>query len=143
MFGRLFCWLFVLTLSIEVALAIDTNAIAQKYFGNDSEWYANRIPFFESSDRNLDEIYYYRWQLFRAHQRDLGHEYGYITTEFLDNVSWQFSPWASLNDATGLYAIFMILWFELKQPVDLGNTTHVSIFQCCSRFPSKRRSLVS
>lgn len=103
MFACLVCWSFFLTLCAEVAHAIDTNAIAQKYFGNDTEWYANRIPFFESSDNKLDEIYYYRWQVFRAHQRDLGHDYGFITTEFADDVGWQLQPWASLNDATGFH----------------------------------------
>ncbi len=43
-------------------------------------WYQDRIPFFEASDANITEVYYYRWNVFRAHQRDLGAQ-GYITTE--------------------------------------------------------------
>ncbi|MCO5590106.1 hypothetical protein L7F22_044075 [Adiantum nelumboides] len=83
--------------------ALDKTSILQKYFGNDAEWYSDRIAFFDSSDKRLNEIYYYRWQIFRAHQRDLGNDYGFITTEFADDVSWQLSPWASLNDATGFH----------------------------------------
>jgi hypothetical protein len=60
------------------------------------------IPLFESSDQKLDQIYYYRWSVFRAHQRDLGPR-GYISTEFLDDVGWQREPYASLNDATGFH----------------------------------------
>lgn len=84
------------------AAAIDTAKVAAARFGNDAPWYQGRIPFFESADPEIDEIYYYRWALFRAHQRDLGAE-GYISTEFLDDVSWQRQPYASLNDATGFH----------------------------------------
>lgn len=82
--------------------AMDTRRIALERFGNDAPWYEERIPFFESADPRLDAVYYYRWALFRAHQRDLGTE-GYISTEFLDDVSWQREPFASLNDATGFH----------------------------------------
>ena len=41
-------------------------------------------------------------RIVRAHQRDLGQE-GYVTTEFLDDVSWQREPRATLNDATGFH----------------------------------------
>lgn len=76
--------------------------IAKQQFGNDAAWYQNNIPFFESSDTQLDEVYYYRWSIVRAHQRDLGAQ-GFITTEFLNDVGWQRWPWASLNDATGFH----------------------------------------
>jgi hypothetical protein len=81
---------------------LDAHAVAQARFGNDAAWYENNIPLFESSDPKLDEVYYYRWSVFRAHQRDLGPR-GYITTEFLDDVGWQRWPYASLNDATGFH----------------------------------------
>ncbi|KAF2849117.1 six-hairpin glycosidase [Plenodomus tracheiphilus IPT5] len=83
---------------------LDSNALASKYFGNDAPWYLNRIPFFESSDQKLTDVYYYRWKVFRTHQRDLGAS-GFISTEFLDDVSWQTKPWASLNDATGFHLL--------------------------------------
>ena len=82
--------------------AMDIAAIAAQRFGNDAPWYRDRIPFFESADPALDAVYYYRWSLFRAHQRDLG-EQGYISTEFLDDVDWQRHPYASLNDASGFH----------------------------------------
>jgi hypothetical protein len=83
-------------------VAMDTHAIATQRFGNDAPWYQDRIPFFESADPKLDAVYYYRWQVFRGHQRDLGEE-GYITTEFFDDVDWQRHPYASLNDASGFH----------------------------------------
>ncbi|CEH13083.1 glycogen debranching enzyme [Ceraceosorus bombacis] len=81
--------------------AIDTNAVLARRFGNDSAWYKERIPFFESSDAKLDEIFYYRLSLLRSHQRNLGSQHGYVTTEFLNDVSWALAPWGTLNDATG------------------------------------------
>lgn len=95
----------VSTLAIGAAPAqeqMDTKRIAAQHFGNDAPWYQDRIPFFESSDPKITQVYYYRWALYRAHQRDLGEE-GYISTEFMDDVSWQREPFASLNDATGFH----------------------------------------
>lgn len=82
--------------------SIDHRGLAIGYFGNDAPWYEVRIPFFESADPKIDAVYYYRWSIFRAHQRDLG-EIGYITTEFADDVDWQREPYASLNDASGFH----------------------------------------
>lgn len=91
--------------SIRHALAVlNADALASQYFGNDAPWYRERIPFFESSDKDITDVYYYRWKIFRAHQRDLGPN-GFISTEFLDDVGWQTAPWASLNDATGFHLL--------------------------------------
>jgi hypothetical protein len=84
--------------------ALDVEAIVNKYYGNDAAWYRDRIPLFDSSDPDITDVYYYRWSIFRAHQRDLGSN-GYISTEFLDDVGWQTMPWASLNDATGFHLL--------------------------------------
>ncbi|KAI0428930.1 six-hairpin glycosidase [Xylaria sp. FL1042] len=87
------------SLGPQVIAGLDRGTLAKQYFGNDAPWYQDRIPFFEASDANITEVYYYRWNIFRAHQRDLGAQ-GYITTEFIDDVSWQFFPSAFLDDAT-------------------------------------------
>ncbi|CZT18079.1 uncharacterized protein RCC_03918 [Ramularia collo-cygni] len=81
---------------------LDTAALATRYFGNDSPWYRDRIPYFEISDPSIQDVYYYRWGVYRAHQRDIGQR-GYVSTEFLDDVGWQLEPWATLNDATGFH----------------------------------------
>ncbi|KAE8152315.1 Six-hairpin glycosidase-like protein [Aspergillus avenaceus] len=84
------------------AAALDAEEITSKYFGNDAAWYRDRIPLFESSSSDIQDVYYYRWNVFRAHQRDLGAE-GYISTEFLNDVSWQVQPWALLIDAANFH----------------------------------------
>lgn len=58
---------------------LDTQSLATQYFGNDAPWYQDRIPYFECSDSDIQNVYYYRWKIFRAHQRDLGAK-GYIST---------------------------------------------------------------
>jgi len=102
MIARAAALLLLLATPAMARPALDTAHIARAHFGNDAPWYRDRIPFFESSDATLNAVYYYRWSIFRAHQRDLG-EKGYISTEFLDDVGWQLEPWASLNDATGFH----------------------------------------
>lgn len=69
--------------------ALDTKSLASQYFGNDAPWYQDRVPFFECSDSDIQDVYYYRWQIFRAHQRDLG-ERGYISTGTLTIcIAWE------------------------------------------------------
>lgn len=77
---------------------LDKDTILEDYYGNDAEWYQDRIPVFETSDKTIQDVYYYRWELYRTHQRNIG-DYGFITTEFIDNVPWQTQPWASNNCA--------------------------------------------
>lgn len=81
---------------------LNATEICTSYFGNDAAWYIPRIPLFQSSDTKLNDVYYYRWNIYRAHQRDLGAN-GYISTEFIDDVSWELFPFAALNDATGFH----------------------------------------
>jgi hypothetical protein len=39
-------------------------AIATQCFGNDAPWFEENIPFFECSDPEITQVYYYRWQLY-------------------------------------------------------------------------------
>ncbi|WP_068082493.1 MGH1-like glycoside hydrolase domain-containing protein, partial [Novosphingobium rosa] len=84
------------------AAPLDAQAVLAQRYGGDAAWYAGNIPLFASSDPQLDDVWYYRWALYRAHQRDTG-EQGYLTTEFFDDVGWQREPWAGLNDASGFH----------------------------------------
>ena len=76
--------------------------LAVRYFGNDAPWFEQNIPFFDSSDPQINRIYYYRWQLYKAHIKDIGAR-GYIISEFLDDVGWAWNPYQSLNDATAFH----------------------------------------
>ena len=48
------------------------------------DWMKSNIPFFECPDKEIEEIYYYRWWVFRKHIRET--QDGYVITEFLPNV---------------------------------------------------------
>ncbi len=77
-------------------------SLAGRYFGNDAPWFERNIPFFDCSDPQITRIYYYRWELYKSHLKDLGRR-GYIVTEFLDDVGWAKKPFQSLNDATAFH----------------------------------------
>jgi len=78
------------------------SSLANHYFGNDAPWFQQNIPFFDCSDPQINQIYYYRWQLYKSHLKDIGAR-GYIVTEFLDDVGWAWNPYQSLNDATAFH----------------------------------------
>ena len=90
--------------------------LAKAYFKNDALWYMEKIPFFECSDKKIQDVYYYRWKLYKAHIRDVGEGY-YVITEFLDNVSWDKDPYSSLNDATGFH-IYEGRWLKDRKYIN-------------------------
>ncbi len=47
---------------------------------------SSNIPLFECPDKQLEEIYYFRWWTFRKHIRQTPE--GYVITEFLPDVPW-------------------------------------------------------
>ncbi len=112
---------------------IDHASTAAHYFGNDSKWYLENIPFFECSDSKIQDVYYYRWKLYKAHIRDIGSD-RFVITEFLDNVTWDKEPYSSLNDAT-CFHIYEGRWLKdnkyVKGYIDYlyaggGNDRHFS-----------------
>src|SRR6185295_5042950 len=78
---------------------LDHSALARKYYHEDAEWYLANIPFFECSDQQLEEVYYYRWKLYKAHIRKVG-ENRYVTTEFINDMHWDLDPYSTINAAT-------------------------------------------
>src|SRR5665213_344941 len=130
------CVLFVTTSAcsqVKGTHFIDASRMSMHYFDNDKNWYLQNIPFFECSDTILENVYYYRWKLYKAHLRDLGKE-GYIVTEFLNAMSWDRKPYNSLNDATS-YHIYEGRWLRNRRYMedyinymykDGGNDRHFS-----------------
>lgn len=59
-----------------------------KMISNTETWrfLEENIPFFECPDKDIEEVYYYRWWTFRKHIK-LTSE-GYVITEFMPLVSW-------------------------------------------------------
>jgi F5/8 type C domain/Amylo-alpha-1,6-glucosidase len=76
--------------------------LATGNFGADAAWYLRNIPFIEIDDREIQQIYYYRWKVFRSHIREIGAE-GTTVLEFLDNVPWARQPYTDLNDSAAFH----------------------------------------
>ncbi|MBT4408445.1 MAG: hypothetical protein HOC82_01270 [Bacteroidetes bacterium] len=55
---------------------------------NEDTWafLEENIPFFECPDKEIEEVYYYRWWTFRKHIKQTPD--GYVITEFMPNVPW-------------------------------------------------------
>ena len=52
---------------------------------NSWAWLQKNIPLFECPDRDVEEIYYFRWWSFRKHLKQTPQ--GFVITEFLPPVS--------------------------------------------------------
>ncbi|MCC6444641.1 MAG: hypothetical protein IT210_14435 [Armatimonadetes bacterium] len=50
------------------------------------EWMKANIPFFECPEKEIEEIYYFRWWTYRKHIRQTPD--GFVVTEFLPDVPW-------------------------------------------------------
>ena len=61
-------------------------------------WLKEQIPYFECSDKEVEETYYFRWWVYRKHVKETPE--GYIITEFLPDVYWA-GNYNSINCAAG------------------------------------------
>jgi hypothetical protein len=73
------------------AQVLDKRALfeRQSWWDNrDFDWFAARIPAFESPDTAIDATYYYRWELITKHLTYGSPNTGYTFTEFIDRPFW-------------------------------------------------------
>jgi len=83
---------------------------AQKYFQQDAAWFLDNIPLFECSDKQIEQVYYYRWKLYKAHIRNVGPN-EYVITEFINHVSWDREPFCTIN-AASMHHIYEGRWLR-------------------------------
>jgi hypothetical protein len=62
------------------------------------DWMIKNIPLFECPDKDIEEIYYFRWWTYRKHICKT--QDGFVVTEFLPQVSWS-KKYNSINCAVG------------------------------------------
>ena len=91
---------------------LDQHKLAREYYQEDSTWYLDNIPFFECSDKEIEQVYYYRWKMYKAHIRNVGTN-SYIITEFINHVPWDREPYCTIN-AASMHHIYEGRW--LKDP---------------------------
>lgn len=82
--------------------ALPREQLAVEYFDADAPWYVHNIPFLDIDDSEIQQIYYYRWKLYRSHVRQIGPQ-GTTVTEFLDQVPWEREPYSDLNDSASFH----------------------------------------
>lgn len=76
--------------------------LAKQYFGADAPWFLKNVPFLEIDDPEIQSVYYYRWNVWRSHIRQVGPQRT-DETEFLTNVPWARQPYTDLNDSSSLH----------------------------------------
>jgi predicted GH43/DUF377 family glycosyl hydrolase len=54
--------------------------------GDDADWLLKNVPLFECPDRHIQEIYYFRWRVYKKHLKQTPD--GFVVTEFLPKVGW-------------------------------------------------------
>ena len=65
------------------------NSIVAKHVEQFNAWFEKNIPYFDCDDKELLQIYYFRWLTYRNNIRKITDEWnGYIISEFLPNVQW-------------------------------------------------------
>jgi hypothetical protein len=109
---------FLILLSVIIAgcntnddkFSLNHNKLAQEYFKEDAQWYVDNIPFFECSDKELEQVYYYRWKMYKAHIRNTG-DNSYVITEFINHVPWDRDPFCTIN-AASMHHIYEGRWLK-------------------------------
>lgn len=91
-------------------LTLDHHQLATAYYKEDAQWYEDNIPFFECSDKEIEQVYYYRWKLYKAHIRNVG-DNQFVTTEFINDMSWDRDPYSTIN-AASMHHIYEGRWLR-------------------------------
>ena len=66
----------------------------------DPQWFLDNIPFLDVPDPQIQAVYYYRWETYKEHLVYTGPEYGYLSNEFLEPVSYG-APYGGVVAAAG------------------------------------------
>ena len=58
----------------------------------------------------MEQVYYYRWKLYKAHLRNVGKDQ-FVTTEFINDMGWDIDPYSTINAAT-MHHIYEGRWLK-------------------------------
>ncbi len=89
---------------------IDIGQFARQYYGDDARWFMDNTPFFECSDKKLEQVFYYRWKMYKAHIRNVGLN-EFVITEFINHVPWDKDPNCTIN-AASMHHIYEGRWLK-------------------------------
>ncbi len=71
---------------------------------DDPAWFHHNIPFLDVPDREIQQVYYFRWQSYKGHLSYTGPIYGWLLTEFLFPSSYG-APYGGISAAAGHHTI--------------------------------------
>ncbi|MEV6036569.1 NEW3 domain-containing protein [Nonomuraea sp. NPDC052116] len=80
------------------------------------EWYEANIPFLEVPDREIQDVYYYRWSTYKRHIRYTDPATGDIITEF-HNAPGYAAPLGGIVAAAG-HHVYEGRWLRDTRPID-------------------------
>ena len=89
---------------------LNEDSLASHYFQEDAQWYKDNIPFFECSDKQIEQVYYYRWKMYKAHIRNTGQD-SFVITEFINHMPWDREPYCTIN-AASMHHIYEGRWLR-------------------------------
>jgi len=95
---------------------LDQGLLAKEYYQDDAQWYMDNIPFFECSDKEIEQVYYYRWKMYKAHIRNVGTN-RFVITEFINHAGWDRHPFCTIN-AASMHHIYEGRWLKDNRYMD-------------------------
>jgi len=80
----------------------------ESYLGglDDHQWYLDNIPFIDVPDKQLQDVYYYRATVIKAHLKWAHEGHGWVETEFIHPVAWA-SKLQTIPDSAGHHVVEM------------------------------------
>jgi len=98
---------------IGLALAQNTNFVnkdSKLVTLDEPQWFKDNIPFVEVPDRQIEEVYYYRFSSHKRHLRYSAPGVGYTVTEFIHKVDYS-QKFDTINAAAG-HHIYESRWLR-------------------------------
>ncbi|WP_113702025.1 MGH1-like glycoside hydrolase domain-containing protein [Nonomuraea lactucae] len=80
------------------------------------EWYEANVPFLEVPDREIQDVYYYRWSTYKRHIRYTDSATGHVITEFHHAPGYA-APLGGIVAAAGQH-VYEGRWLRDRRPVD-------------------------
>lgn len=87
------------------AVALDKDAILAANRLDEPQWYKDNIPFLDTPDNDIDDVYYYRWSTYKRALRYTAPGTGYVSTEYDVPIGYAGNPYTALPDATGYHLL--------------------------------------
>lgn len=81
------------------------------------QWFKDNIPFVEVPDKEIEDVYYYRWSSLKRHLRYTVPGAGYIVTEFVHKVGYS-QKFDTINAAAG-HHIYEARWLRNRRYVQV------------------------